>query len=191
MKRSYEAANAVAMAVTGGSCPSRVRLPGFDGATGWLNSAPLTPADLRGKVVLRRLLDVHVHQLAPDAPLRPRVGGEVRGAGLVVVGVHTPEFPFEHDIDNVRRAVQDMGVEYPIAIDSDYAVWHAFSNRYWPAVYSPTREGGSDITSSARAATRMRAGDPAVAGRHRAGRLDDELVSVAPDGFEAQADWGT
>ena len=116
-------------------------LPHFDGATGWLNSPPLTPADLRGKGRARRLLDLHLHQLAPHARLRARLGGEVPRSGLVVVGVHTPEFPFERDIDNVREAAKDMRVEYPIALDSDYGVWRAFGNRYWPAVYIADAEG--------------------------------------------------
>ena len=84
--------------------------PSVSGATGWLNSPPLTAADLRGKVVLVELLDLYLHQLAPPASVCPGVGREYSGAGLVVIGVHTPEFGFEHDVDNVHRAVNNMRV---------------------------------------------------------------------------------
>ena len=113
----------------------REALPGFDGATGWLNSEPLTPESLRGKVVL---VDFWTYTCINWL----RTLGYVRAwweryasQGLVVVGVHTPEFPFERDVDNVREAAREMRVEYPIALDSDYGVWRAFDNHYWPAVY--------------------------------------------------------
>ena len=121
--------------------PVESRMPAFDGANGWLNTEPLTPADAARQGRRRRLLDVHVHQLAADASVHPRVGRHVRRQGLVVIGVHTPEFGVEHDIDNVRRAVRDMGIEYPVAIDNDYAVWNAFANQYWPALYIADAEG--------------------------------------------------
>jgi Thioredoxin like C-terminal domain len=111
---------------------------------------------------------------------------------LVVVGVHTPEFPFERDIDNVRWAAQDMSVEYPVALDSDYAVWRAFANRYWPAVYIADAEGRirhhqfgeGGYEECERIVQRL---------LREAGRdgIGDDLVSVAADGFEAQADWAT
>ena len=113
---------------------SETHLPGFDGATGWLNSEPLTPEGLRGKVVL---VDFWTYTCINWL----RTLGYVRAwaekyedQGLVVVGVHTPEFPFERDVDNVRDAVREMRVEYPIALDSGYAVWEAFGNHYWPAI---------------------------------------------------------
>ena len=120
---------------------SETHLPGFDGATGWLNSEPLTPEGLRGKVVL---VDFWTYTCINWL----RTLGYVRAwhekykdQGLVVVGVHTPEFPFEHDADNVRWAAKDERVEYPIALDPDYAVWRAFDNNYWPAVYIADAEG--------------------------------------------------
>jgi thiol-disulfide isomerase/thioredoxin len=166
------------------------RLPGFDGATGWLNSSPLTTADLRGKVVL---VDFWTYTCINWL----RTLGYVRAwaekyedQGLVVVGVHTPEFPFEQDEDNVRHAAKDMSVEYPIALDSNYAVWHAFANRYWPAVYIADAEGrirhhhfGEGAYEECERAIQQLLRE---AGRDDIG---DDLVSVAPGGFEAQADW--
>ncbi|HEV8570859.1 MAG TPA: thioredoxin, partial [Actinoplanes sp.] len=116
-----------------GSLPVEGHLPGFDGATGWLNSPPLTAAELQGKVVLSDFWTYTcINWLRTLAHVRAW-SEKYADLGLVVVGVHTPEFPFERDIDNVRRAAQQMRVEYPIAVDSDYAVWRAFANRYWPA----------------------------------------------------------
>jgi hypothetical protein len=109
---------------------------------------------------------------------------------LVVVGVHTPEFPFEQDVENVREAAKDMTVEYPVALDSDYAVWRAFSNRYWPAVYIADAEGQirhhqfgeGGYEECERVLQRL---------LREAGRegISDDLVSVADESFEAQADW--
>src|SRR5262249_42927687 len=118
-----------------GSLPVEGRLPGFDGATGWLNSPPLTDAELDGKVVLADFWTYTcINWLRTLAYVRAWAE-RYEDQGLVVVGVHTPEFPFERDSDNVRRAAKDLHVAYPIALDSDYAVWQAFANRYWPAVY--------------------------------------------------------
>ena len=163
----------------------RETLPGFDGATGWLNSEPLTAEGLRGKVVL---VDFWTYTCINWL----RTLGYVRawaerynGEGLVVVGVHTPEFPFEHDVDNVRWAAKEMRVEYPIALDPDFAVWRAFDNHYWPAVYIADTDG------------RIRHHHFGEGGYEECeriiqellGRPGGDLVSVAPDGFEAQADW--
>jgi thiol-disulfide isomerase/thioredoxin len=165
-------------------------LPGFDGATGWLNSPPLTAEGLRGKVVL---VDFWTYTCINWL----RTLGYVRAwaekyqeHGLVVVGVHTPEFPFEKDVDNVRQAVEDMAVEYPVALDPDYAVWRAFANNYWPAAYFADAEGRirhhqfgeGGYEDCERVIQRLLS----EAGREGVGA---DLVFVAPEGFEAQADW--
>src|SRR4051812_13606850 len=121
--------------------PVEGELPSLAGATEWLNSEPLTPAGLRGKVVF---VDFWTYTCINWL----RTLGYVRAwadryaeHGLVVVGVHTPEFAFERDEDNVRQAVRDMDVRYPVALDPGYAVWNAFANHYWPAVYIADAEG--------------------------------------------------
>jgi thiol-disulfide isomerase/thioredoxin len=165
-------------------------LPGFDGATGWLNSEPLTPAGLRGKVVL---VDFWTYTCINWL----RTLGYVRAwakkyedQGLVVVGVHTPEFPFEKDPDNVRWAAKEMRVEYPVALDPNYAVWRAFSNHYWPAVYIADAEGRiqhhqfgeGGYDECERVIQRL---------LREAGRdgIGDDLVSPTLEGFEVQANW--
>jgi thiol-disulfide isomerase/thioredoxin len=171
---------------------ARGHLPGFDGATGWLNSPPLTPADLRGKVVLVDFWTYTcINWLRTLAYVR--AWAEKYGdRGLVVVGVHTPEFPFERDVDNVRQAAKDMTVEYPIALDSDYAVWRAFNNMYWPAVYIADAEGrirhhqfGEGQYDECEWVLQR------LLREAGAENIGDDLVSVSPDGFEAQADWTT
>jgi thiol-disulfide isomerase/thioredoxin len=114
---------------TAGSLPVEGYVPGLDGATGWLNWPPIAAADLRGRVVLVNFWTYTcINWLRTLAYVRAWAG-KYEDQGLVVVGVHTPEFPFERDIDNVRRAAKEMRVEYPVALDSDYAVWRAFANR--------------------------------------------------------------
>jgi thiol-disulfide isomerase/thioredoxin len=173
-----------------GSLPVEGYLPGFDGATGWLNSPPLTAPDLQGKVVLTDFWTYTcINWLRTLAYVRAWAD-RYADNGLVVVGVHTPEFPFERNVENVRRAAKAMGVEYPIALDSDYAIWQAFANRYWPAVYIADAEGRirhhhfgeGGYTECEMVVQRLlrEAGHERVA---------DDVVSVAPEGFEAQADW--
>ena len=116
---------------TAGSLPVEGRVPGFDGATGWLNSPPLSPADLRGKVVLVNFWTYTCVNWLRTLGYVRAWAGKYEQHGLVVIGVHTPEFPFEREIDNVRAAAKEMRVGYPVALDSDYAVWQAFANRYW------------------------------------------------------------
>jgi thiol-disulfide isomerase/thioredoxin len=165
-------------------------LPGFDGATGWLNSPPLSAEGLRGKVVLVDFWTYTcINWLRTLAYVRAWAE-KYEADGLVVVGVHTPEFPFEQNVDNITWAAKDMDVDYPIAIDSDYRVWRAFDNRYWPAVYIAGAdgrirhhhfgEGGYDECERVIQQLLRDAGRDGVA---------DDLVSVSPMGFEVQADW--
>jgi len=110
-------------------------MPSLRGATEWLNSKPLAQMDLRGKVVL---VDFWTYTCVNWRRTLPyvRAWAEKYGDhGLVVIGVHTPEFSFEHTVDNIRWALKDMKISYPIAVDSDYAIWRAFHNEYWPASY--------------------------------------------------------
>jgi thiol-disulfide isomerase/thioredoxin len=121
--------------------PVEGELPSLAGATGWLNSPPLTTAGLRGKVVLVNFWTYTCINWLRQLPYLRAWAGRYSGQGLVVIGVHTPEFPFEHDDGNVHRAVRDMRIDYPVAIDSDYAVWRAFDNHYWPALYFADGQG--------------------------------------------------
>jgi thiol-disulfide isomerase/thioredoxin len=166
-------------------------VPGFVGATGWLNSEPLGPDDLRGKVVLVDFWTYTcINWLRTLAWVR--AWADRYDDGLVVVGVHTPEFPFEHDVDNVREAAREMRVDYPVALDPDFAVWRAFGNNYWPAVYIADTEGrirhthfgegGYEECERVIQALLREAGRDGV---------PDDLVTVDPVGFEVQADWST
>jgi len=170
--------------------PAEGHLPSFDGAAGWLNSPPLAAADLRSKVVLVDFWTYTCINWLRTLSYVRAWAKKYEDHGLVVVGVHTPEFPFERDVKNVRWAVQDMSVKYPVALDSDYVIWDAFANRYWPAVYIADArgrirhhqfgEGGYEECE------RIIQRFLREAGRDR---ISDDLVSVAGDGFEAQADW--
>jgi thiol-disulfide isomerase/thioredoxin len=160
-------------------------------ATEWLNSQPLTAAGLRGKVVL---IDVWtytcINWLRTAAYVRAWAE-KYKDRGSVVIGVHAPEFPFERNVDNVRRAVQAMGLTYPIAIDNDFAIWRAFQNQYWPALYLVDAQGRTRhhhfgegaYEQSERFIQKLLA----EAG---AGGIGHELVSVEGVGVEAAADWG-
>ena len=110
-------------------------MPSLDGATAWLNSSPLTTEGLRGRVVVVDFWTYTCINWLRTLPFVRAWANEYEADGLVVIGVHTPEFGIEHDVESVRRAAQEMNIEYPIAIDNDYAVWEAFANHYWPALY--------------------------------------------------------
>jgi thiol-disulfide isomerase/thioredoxin len=175
-----------------GSLPDEGRLPGFARASGWLNSPALGEADLRGKVVLTDFWTYTCINWLRTLPYVRAWADRYRDHGLVVVGVHTPEFPFEQDVDNVRAAAEKLAVGYPIALDPEYAVWRAFSNHYWPAVYIADAEGrirhhqfGEGQYDECERVIQMLL--------REAGSDDfgDDLVSVDPAGYEAQADWTT
>jgi thiol-disulfide isomerase/thioredoxin len=158
--------------------------PGFDGAIEWINSEPLTMDDLKGRVVLVDFWTYTCINWLRTLPYIRAWSEEYRDQGLVVVGVHTPEFPFEHDVGNVRRLVQELRVDHPVAIDSDYAVWDAFANRYWPALYAVDPKGAIRYTHF---------GEGRYAETERVVQQllgeDAELVSVEGSGLEAPADW--
>jgi len=170
--------------------PIEGELPSLGGATGWLNSPPLTPDGLRGKVVL---VDVWTYTCINWLRTLPYVrawADKYKEQGLVVIGVHSPEFAFEKNVDNVRRAAKDMRVNYPIAIDSDSAIWRALKNEYWPALYIVDAQGRirhhqfgeGDYEQSERIIQQLLA----EAGNSGIGH---DLVSVDPRGAEAPADW--
>jgi thiol-disulfide isomerase/thioredoxin len=166
--------------------------PSLGGATGWLNSQPLTAADLRGKVVLIDFWTYTCINWLRQLPYVRAWADKYKDQGLVVIGVHTPEFEFEKNVDNVRRAVKDMRVDYPVAIDSDYAVWRAFSNHSWPALYFIDAQGRmrhhhfgeGEYERSERIIQQLLA----EAGAAAFGR---ELVSPDARGVEAAADWSS
>jgi thiol-disulfide isomerase/thioredoxin len=167
-------------------------LPSFDGATGWLNSPPLTPADLRGKVVLVDFWTYTCINWLRQLPYVRAWAEKYAGQGLVVIGVHTPEFPFEKDADNVRQAVQDMMVTYPVATDNNYAVWLAFDNHYWPALYFADAQGrirhhhfGEGEYQQSEMVIQQLLAEAGSSGISR------ELVSVDARGIEAAADWAS
>jgi thiol-disulfide isomerase/thioredoxin len=112
-----------------------MQMPSLGGATGWLNSDPLAHAQLRGHVVVVNFWTLTCINWLRAEPYVRSWSQAYRDDGLVVIGVHTPEFTFEHDIERVRGAADERGIDYPVAIDNDYAIWNAFDNHYWPALY--------------------------------------------------------
>ena len=165
-------------------------LPSFDGATTWLNSPPLTPAGLRGKVVLVQFWTYTCINWLRTVPYIRAWAEKYKDQGLVVIGVSTPEFEFEHTLDNVHRSVKKIGITWPVAVDNDYAIWRAFDNNYWPALYfvdakgniRHQRFGEGDYEKSERVIQKLLA---------EAGHApsDNALVSVNGTGTEAPADW--
>jgi len=132
---------AVAPPGTDASLPVEGTLPSLSGAVAWLNSPPLSGQALRGKVVL---VDFWTYSCINCLRTLPYLRGwatKYEPHGLVVVGVHTPEFAFEKDLSNVRRAVQELRITYPVALDNNYAIWQAFNNQYWPAEYLIDADG--------------------------------------------------
>jgi thiol-disulfide isomerase/thioredoxin len=123
------------------SVSARVHMPSLGGATGWLNSEPLGPAELRGRVVLVNFWTLTCINWLRQEPYVRAWSQAYRDDGLVVIGVHTPEFSFEHDIDGVRQATVERAIDYPVAVDNDYELWSAFANHYWPALYFVDRDG--------------------------------------------------
>ena len=170
--------------------PMEGDLPSFEGATQWINSPPLTPAGLRGKVVLVDFWTFTCVNWLRTLPYVRAWAAKYKDKGLVVIGVHTPEFSVEHDIANIRRAAQGMRVDYPIAVDSDYGVWRAFENNYWPAIYIADARGriryhhfGEEAYEETERVIQKLLTESGAAG------IGSDLVSVDPRGTEVAADW--
>ena len=170
--------------------PVEGELPSLGGATGWLNSEPLTAESLRGRPVLVEFWTFTCINWLRTLPYVRSWFEKYRGDGLVVLGVHTPEFEVEGSVENVRRAARELGVDYPIAVDSDYAIWRAFGNSYWPALYFADADGrirhhrfGEGEYEYSELVIQLLL---ATAG---AGDVSRELAAVDGRGIEAPADW--
>ena len=171
--------------------PHEGDMPALAGATGWLNSRPLAEADLRGHVVLVDFWTYTCINWLRTLPYIRAWAQKYNSHGLVVLGVHSPEFSFEGDVANVQRAVATMGITYPVAVDSDHAIWRAFDNAYWPALYFVDHHrhirhhyfGEGEYSQSEMVIQRMLRDAGAQ-------QLAQNLVSVDGTGPEATADWG-
>ena len=169
--------------------PGASDLASLGKATTWLNSAPLTAADLRGKVILVDFWTYTCINWLRTLPYVRGWAGQYKDDGLVVIGVHTPEFSFEENVDNVRRFAKEMGIEYPVAIDNDRAIWRGFANHYWPALYFLDAEGrvrdhhfGEGKYEQSETTIRQLLAD---AGN----RIDRPRLTVEARGLEVGADW--
>jgi len=169
--------------------PFEGSLPSFDGATTWLNSSPLTPAALRGKVVLVQFWTYTCINWRRTHPYVRAWARHYKDPGLVVIGIHTPEFAFEHALENVKQQAPAMGVDWPIAVDNDYEVWRAFANHYWPALYFVDAEGRirhhrfgeGDYERSEMVIRQLLAAAGA--------KVPDGMAEVEATGPEVEADW--
>jgi thiol-disulfide isomerase/thioredoxin len=170
--------------------PAEGHLPSLEGATEWLNSPPLTASSLRGEVALFDFCTYTCINWIRTLPYI-RAWAEAYGDhGLVMIGVHTPEFSFEKDLENVREALRQMRVTYPVAVDRDHEIWEAFANQYWPALYFVDAEGrirhhrfGEGGYERSEVVIKQLLAEAGVEG------VRDELVSVDPQGAEVAADW--
>jgi thiol-disulfide isomerase/thioredoxin len=172
--------------------PIEREFPDLEGATAWLHSEPLTPDGLRGKVVLVEFCTYSCINWLRTVPYVRAWAEKYEDDGLVVIGAHSPEFAFEHDVNSIERALQEMGVEYPIAVDNDFGVWRAFENNYWPALYFADAEGQirhhhfgeEDYERSERVIQQL-------LGQAGSDDVDEDLVSVDTGGVYTPADWET
>jgi thiol-disulfide isomerase/thioredoxin len=159
-------------------------MPSLGGATGWLDSEPLDSAELRGRVVLVNFWTLTCINWLRQEPYVRAWSEGYRDDGLIVIGVHTPEFGFEHELERVRQATKAMAIDYPIALDNDYAVWSAFDNHYWPALYFVDRDG--IIRDQHFGEGRYEESERVI---QRLLGVERELVPVEGAGIEAEADW--
>jgi hypothetical protein len=164
--------------------PNHLQMPSLDGATEWLNSEPLSPTELRGRVVLINFWTLTCINWLRQEPYVRAWWQAYRGDGLVVIGIHTPEFSFEHEIDGVRQATRGRGIDYPVAVDNDYEIWTAFDNHYWPALYFVDAEGA--IRDHHFGEGRYEQSERVI---QRLLGVERELLSVEGLGVEAAADW--
>jgi thiol-disulfide isomerase/thioredoxin len=162
----------------------RLRMPSLGGATGWLNSEPLGPAELEGHVVLVNFWTLTCINWLRQEPYVRAWSQGYRDDGLVVIGVHTPEFSFEHEIDRVRQARKERAIDYPVAVDNDYEIWSAFDNHYWPALYFVDADGV--IRDQHFGEGRYEESERVI---QRLLGVERELVSDEGVGVEAEADW--
>jgi thiol-disulfide isomerase/thioredoxin len=172
--------------------PGQTELASLDQANVWLNSPPLTASALRGKVVL---IDFWTHTCINWLRTLPYVRAwaeKYKGHGLVVIGVHAPEFAFEKDINNVRWAVKEMRIDYPVAVDNEHNIWRAFKNRYWPALYFIDSQGrvrhhhfGEGSYEQSEMIIQALLTDAGI------GAIDREPAAVNAQGVEAAADWSS
>ena len=162
----------------------RLRMPSLGGATAWLNSEPLGSAELRGHTVLVIFWTWTCINWLRQEPYVRAWSQAYRDDGLIVIGVHTPEFAFEHDIDGVRRATKERAIDYPVVVDNAYEIWSAFANHYWPALYFADAEGV--IRDQHFGEGRYEKLERVI---QKLLGVDRELVSVEGAGVEAAADW--
>ena len=169
---------------------SQTELAALERANEWLNSPPLTPQALRGKVVLVDFWTYSCINWRRTLPYVRAWAEKYKDRGLVVIGVHAPEFSFEKSIDNVRWATKDMRIDYPVAVDNEHVIWRAFENQYWPALYFIDAQGrvrhhhfGEGAYEQSEMIIQKLL---AEAGN---GGIDRKPVSVSPQGAEAAADW--
>jgi hypothetical protein len=159
-------------------------MPSLGGATGWLNSEPLSSDELRGRVVLVDFCTFTCINWLRTEPYVRAWSRAYRNDGLVVIGVHSPEFSFEHEIERVQGAIKERRIDYPVAVDNDYAIWGAFDNHYWPALYFVDSDGV--IRDHHFGEGRYEGSERVI---QRLLGLERELVSVHGLGVEADADW--
>jgi thiol-disulfide isomerase/thioredoxin len=162
----------------------RVHMPSLGGGTGWLNSEPLDLAALRGHVVLVNFWTLTCINWLRTEPYVRAWSQAYRNDGLIVIGVHTPEFQLEHDLELVRQATQERAIDYPVVLDNDYRIWGAFDNHYWPALYFVDREG--IIRDRHFGEGRYEESEREI---QRLLGIERDLVAVEGVGVEAEADW--
>jgi hypothetical protein len=162
----------------------RLHMPPFAGATEWLNSEPLGPAELRGHVVLVNFWTLTCINWLRQEPYVRAWSQTYRDDGLLVIGVHTPEFSFEHEIDRIRPAIKEREIDYPVAVDNHYTIWNEFDNHYWPALYFIDNEG--IIRDQQFGEGSYEQSERIIQGLLGVQR---DLVSVEGLGVEAPADW--